>query len=103
MAGPMCALWTKEIADKLINAAQGTKCPLSGGNKIRLTDGIARKMCERHKKKGVQVVGGRDIFGRYNAGNFKPYHACKDCKGPQSRKEIKIISAAEAKRIGSKL
>ena len=102
MGSPMCALWTREIAKKLINAAQGTKCPLSGGHQIRMTIGIATKMCEKAKKKGVQVVGGRDIFGRYNAGDFKPYHACADCKGPKSRKEIKIISPKEAAKMGGR-
>lgn len=102
MAGPMCALWTKEIAEKLIIAAQGTKCPISGGNQISLTPGAAIKMCERNKTKGVQVVGGRDIFGRYNKGEFKPYKACANCKGPKSRKEIKIISPKEAAKIGGR-
>ena len=102
MGSPMCALWTREIAKKLINAAQGTKCPLSGGHQIRMTIGIATKMCEKAKKKGVQVVGGRDIFGRYNAGEFKPYHACDGCKGTKSRKEISIISQKEAAQIGGR-
>ena len=102
MAGPMCALWTREIAEKLIIAAQGTKCPISGGNPIRLTAGTAAKMCDRNKTKGVQVVGGRDIFGRYNKGNFKPYKACENCKGPKSRKEIKIISTKEAAKMGGR-
>lgn len=100
MAGPMCALWTREIAEKLIIAAQGTKCPISGGNQISLTTGAATKMCERNKTKGVQVIGGRDIFGRYNKGEHRPYKACINCKGPKSRKEIKIISPKEAERIG---
>ena len=95
-------MWTRDVSDKLMSAAQGTKCPISGGNPIKMTIGAATTVCHRNRKKGVQVVGGRDVYGSYNTGDFRPYHACKDCKGPKSRKEIKIISPKEAAKMGGR-
>lgn len=102
MARPYECSWTRDVSDKLMSAAQGTKCPISGGHETILTEGAATMVCERNRKKGVQIIGGRDVYGSYNAGDFRPYHACKDCKGPKSRKEIKIIYQKEAAKMGGR-
>lgn len=81
---------------KLMDAARGTKCPVTGGQPLRITRNAWDIICKQRLKSGVPAASGLELYGRFHG---KEYRACVECKGSKVPDEVEFISDEEVAMI----
>lgn len=89
----------KKAYESFTTVACGTKCPVTGGHPIRITEPAWKKICEAKQRSGIPSSSGRELYGRFSG---EKYTACKRCKGKRTPKEVEFIGAEEVAMIGGR-